>query len=91
MIEGILQPRYLLVILAVASFLFGPKKVHGLRKALVEGNFVDLRTPSSRAQTNQRGVPSPNVIDKPTDLAIQRCLIMVIVLYLGPEVLCHHI
>ena len=37
MIKGILQPRYLLVILAVALFLFGPKKLPELGKGLLEG------------------------------------------------------
>jgi len=37
MIEGLLQPRHLLVILAVALFLFGPKKLPELGKGLAEG------------------------------------------------------
>jgi sec-independent protein translocase protein TatA len=37
MIEGLLQPRHLLVILVVALFLFGPKKLPELGKGLAEG------------------------------------------------------
>jgi len=37
MIEDLLQPRHLLVILAVAIFLFGPKKLPELGKGLAEG------------------------------------------------------
>jgi sec-independent protein translocase protein TatA len=37
MFEGILQPRHLLVILAVALFIFGPKKLPELGKGLAEG------------------------------------------------------
>jgi sec-independent protein translocase protein TatA len=50
MIEDLLQPRHLLVILAVALFLFGPKKLPELGKGLAEGirGFKDaLRTKSS--------------------------------------------
>ncbi len=37
MIEDLLQPRHLLVILAVALILFGPKKLPELGKGLAEG------------------------------------------------------
>ena len=37
MIEDLLQPRHLLVILAVALFLFGPKKLPELGKGLAQG------------------------------------------------------
>jgi sec-independent protein translocase protein TatA len=37
MFEGILQPRHLLVILVVALFIFGPKKLPELGKGLAEG------------------------------------------------------
>lgn len=37
MIEDLLQPRHLLVILVVALFLFGPKKLPELGKGLAEG------------------------------------------------------
>ena len=37
MIEDLLQPRHLLVILAVAIILFGPKKLPELGKGLAEG------------------------------------------------------
>ncbi len=37
MIEDLLQPRHLLVILVVALFCFGPKKLPELGKGLAEG------------------------------------------------------
>jgi sec-independent protein translocase protein TatA len=50
MIEGLLQPRHLLVILAVALFLFGPKKLPELGKGLAEGirGFKNAIKPSSQ-------------------------------------------
>ena len=49
MIEGLLQPRHLLVILVVALFLFGPKKLPELGKGLAEGirGFKNAIMPSS--------------------------------------------
>ncbi len=37
MIEGLLQPMHLLIILVVAVFVFGPKKLPELGKGLAEG------------------------------------------------------
>lgn len=37
MIEGLLQPSHLLVILLVAFFVFGPKKLPELGKGLAQG------------------------------------------------------
>ncbi len=37
MFEGILQPMHLLVILGIALFVFGPKKLPELGKGIVEG------------------------------------------------------
>jgi sec-independent protein translocase protein TatA len=50
MIEDVLQPRHLLVILAVALFLFGGKKLTELGKGLAEGirGFKEALKPSSR-------------------------------------------
>ena len=47
MIEDLLQPRHLLVILVVALFLFGPKKLPELGKGLAEGirNFKNAIKP----------------------------------------------
>jgi sec-independent protein translocase protein TatA len=49
MIEDLLQPRHLLVILVVALFLFGPKKLPELGKGLAEGirGFKNAIKPSS--------------------------------------------
>jgi sec-independent protein translocase protein TatA len=43
MIEDLLQPRHLLVILAIALIFFGPQKLPALGKGLAEGirNFKD--------------------------------------------------
>lgn len=49
MIEDLLQPRHLLIILAVAIIMFGPKKLPELGKGLAEGirGFKDaIRIPS---------------------------------------------
>ena len=50
MIEDLLQTRHLLVILAVALFLFGPKKLPELGKGLAEGirGFKEALKPSTR-------------------------------------------
>ena len=37
MIEGLLQPSHLLIILAVALLVFGPKKLPELGKGLAQG------------------------------------------------------
>ena len=37
MFEGLLQPMHLLIIVAVAVFVFGPKKLPELGKGLAEG------------------------------------------------------
>jgi sec-independent protein translocase protein TatA len=37
MLEGLLQPQHLLVILGVALFVFGPKKLPELGKGLGQG------------------------------------------------------
>jgi sec-independent protein translocase protein TatA len=37
MIEDLLQPRHLLIILAIALLMFGPKKLPELGKGLAEG------------------------------------------------------
>jgi sec-independent protein translocase protein TatA len=49
MIEDLLQPKHLLVILVVALFLFGGKKLPELGKGLAEGirGFKEALKPSS--------------------------------------------
>jgi sec-independent protein translocase protein TatA len=37
MIEGLFQPMHLVIILAVALFFFGPKKLPELGKGIAEG------------------------------------------------------
>jgi len=53
MIEDLLQPRHLLVILAVALFCFGPKKLPELGKGLAEGirNFKDALKKGSEPES----------------------------------------
>lgn len=51
MIEDLLQPRHLLVILAVAIIFFGPKKLPELGKSLAEGirGFKDaIKVPTDK-------------------------------------------
>ena len=53
MIEDLLQPRHLLVILAIAILFFGPQKLPELGKGLASGirNFRDsLKEPNSDTQ-----------------------------------------
>ena len=37
MIEGLFQPMHLVIVLAVALFVFGPKKLPDLGKGIAEG------------------------------------------------------
>ena len=57
MIEDLLQPRHLLVILAIAVIFFGPQKLPALGKGLAEGirNFKDSFKAASPEET-----PAPN-------------------------------
>ena len=55
MLEGLLQPTHLLVILAVALFVFGPKKLPELGKGLGDGirNFRDsMKQATDAAKTD---------------------------------------
>jgi sec-independent protein translocase protein TatA len=58
MIEGLLQPTHLLIILAIALFVFGPKKLPELGQGLGKGirSFKD----SMKAATEE-----PEKIDNP--------------------------
>jgi len=61
MIEDLLQPRHLLVILAVALILFGPKKLPELGKGLAEGirNFKNaIKTDGSDSKSEASVVPA---------------------------------
>jgi sec-independent protein translocase protein TatA len=54
MIEDLLRPQHLLLILAAALFLFGPKKLPELGKGLAEGirGFKDaMKGPSQEPAT----------------------------------------
>lgn len=59
MIEGLLQPQHLLIILAIALFVFGPKKLPELGQGLGKGirSFRD----SMKAATEE-----PEKIDTPS-------------------------
>jgi len=63
MIEDLLQPRHLLVIIAVAVVLFGPKKLPELGKGLAEGirNFKNAMKPGASNET-----PTPATTEQPT-------------------------
>ena len=55
MIEDLLQPRHLLVILAIAILMFGPKKLPELGKSLAEGirGFKDSLKAPEPTDTNK--------------------------------------
>jgi sec-independent protein translocase protein TatA len=55
MLEGLLQPTHLLVILAVALFVFGPKKLPELGKGLGDGirNFRDSMKQATEAANTE--------------------------------------
>ena len=54
MIEGLLQPSHLLLIVVVALFVFGPKKLPELGKGLAQGirGFKDAINFSERSTTS---------------------------------------
>lgn len=58
MIEDLLQPRHLLIILAVALFCFGPKKLPELGKGLAEGirNFKDAMKKSAEPEESTKSL-----------------------------------
>jgi sec-independent protein translocase protein TatA len=63
MLEGLLQPTHLLVILAVALFVFGPKKLPELGKGLGDGirNFRDsMKQATEAAKTDTTTTNNPN-------------------------------
>jgi len=53
MFEGLFQPSHLLVILILCVFIFGPKKLPELGKALGDGirGFKDGMSPNSPAKS----------------------------------------
>ncbi len=65
MIEGLLQPTHLLIILAVALFVFGPKKLPELGQGLGKGirSFKD----SMKAGAEEAEKPEPPVHSTVTD------------------------
>ena len=62
MLEGLLQPTHLLVILAVALFVFGPKKLPELGRGLGDGirNFRDSMKHASDAAKTETTHDSTN-------------------------------
>lgn len=65
MIEGLLQPQHLLIILAVALFVFGPKKLPELGQGLGKGirSFKD----SMKAAAEEPEKIDPPVANRPID------------------------
>ncbi len=59
MIEDLLQPRHLLVILAIAILLFGPKKLPELGKGLAQGirSFKDGLKGATTAEEPPKAEP----------------------------------
>jgi sec-independent protein translocase protein TatA len=63
MIEGLLQPTHLLIILVVALFIFGPKKLPELGQGLGKGirSFRDsMRTATEEPDKIETPVPNPS-------------------------------
>jgi sec-independent protein translocase protein TatA len=58
--EGLFQPAHLLVILAIALFVFGPKKLPELGKGLGDGirNFRDSMKQASEAAKAEPPAPT---------------------------------
>ena len=65
MFEGLFQPTHLLVILAVALFVFGPKKLPELGKGLGDGirNFRDSMKQASEAKPAEPNTQDSNTHD----------------------------
>jgi sec-independent protein translocase protein TatA len=65
MLEGLLQPTHLLVILAVALFVFGPKKLPELGKGLGDGirNFRDSMKQASETKPETPATQDSNTHD----------------------------
>jgi sec-independent protein translocase protein TatA len=59
MFEGLFQPAHLLVILAVALFVFGPKKLPELGKGLGDGirNFRDSMKQATESKPDTTPTP----------------------------------
>ena len=67
MIEGLLQPTHLLVILAVALFVFGPKKLPELGQGLGKGirSFRDsMKAPAEEPEKTEQAASRSAVSDK---------------------------
>ncbi len=66
MIENLLRPQHLLMILAVALFIFGPKKLPELGKGLAEGikSFKD-GIKQATAETPTPTPTPPSEAEKP--------------------------
>jgi sec-independent protein translocase protein TatA len=63
MIDGLLQPTHLLIILVVALFIFGPKKLPELGQGLGKGirSFRDsMRTATEEPDKIETPVPNPS-------------------------------
>jgi sec-independent protein translocase protein TatA len=65
MFEGLFQPTHLLVILAVALFVFGPKKLPELGKGLGDGirNFRDSMKQASETKPPETTTQDTNTHD----------------------------
>jgi sec-independent protein translocase protein TatA len=69
--EGLLQPMHLLIILAIAVFVFGPKKIPELGKGLGEGirSFKEalnggLHSPNQKAPSEAKQSEDTSTVQK---------------------------
>jgi sec-independent protein translocase protein TatA len=65
MIEGLLQPQHLLIILAVALFVFGPKKLPELGQGLGKG-IRSFRDSMKAASEEPEKLETPAAHSEPT-------------------------
>ncbi|MBZ5537778.1 MAG: twin-arginine translocase TatA/TatE family subunit [Acidobacteriia bacterium] len=63
--EGLLQPMHLLVIIGIALFVFGPKKIPELGKGLGDGirGFKEALN-GNHAAVEQKAVEAPKQIEE---------------------------
>ena len=68
MFEGLFQPSHLLVIIVIALFVFGPKKIPELGKGLgeaIRGFKGAIEEKPQASQSSAAAAPAPTVEPKP--------------------------
>ena len=70
MIEGLLQPQHLLIILVVALFIFGPKKLPELGQGLGKGIRSFRESMKAATQEPEKTEKVDATIETPSDTPI---------------------